>query len=310
MRGNRIRRQTLVTVRLRDVTGEGRTHGTVGVADIEPERFALLLIHIRLRLLQQLCVQHAVVERRVVLGTVNRFARMRLSGFQQLRQLQLLLLGREALKLFQQVGTANQVYQTLHAQLRHQLAGFTGDEVKVVGHFERQAVVVILTQLFVLGSNARCTVVQVANTQVFTAERNHRAGTKAEAFRSQNRRFDDVEAGFQSAVHLQTDLVTQAVSDQRLLGFHQAKLPRTTRVFHGGERACAGAAVVTGDGDQIRIGFRHTGGNGANARFGNQLHGDHRFRVDLFQVENQLRQILNRVDIVVRRRGDQRHARH
>ena len=42
---------------------------------------------------------------------------MRLSGFQQLRQLQLLLLGREALKLFQQVGTANQVYQTLHAAL-------------------------------------------------------------------------------------------------------------------------------------------------------------------------------------------------
>ena len=150
----------------------------------------------------------------------------------------------------------------------------------------------------------------MANAQVFTAQRHHRTGTEAEAFRTQNRRFDDVEAGFQTAVHLQTDLVTQTVSHQRLLGFHQAKLPRAARVFHGGERACAGAAVIAGNGDQIRIGFRHAGGDGADARLGNQLHGDHRFRVDLLQVENELRQILDRVDIVVRRRGNQRHARH
>ncbi|MNO86260.1 hypothetical protein D3C76_776550 [compost metagenome] len=104
--------------------------------------------------------------------------------------------------------------------------------------------------------------------------------------------------------------MAQAVSHQRLLGFHQAQLPRTTRVFHGGEWACARAAVIARDGDQVCVGFCHTGGDGADARFGNQLHGDHRFRVDLFQVENQLRQVFDRVDIMVRRRGDQRHARH
>ena len=213
---------------------------------------------------------------------------MRLGRFQQLAQIQFLLFGSETVQLFQQVGTANQIHQTFYTQLRHQLAGFTGDEVKVVRHFERQAVIVVLTQLLVLGCNAGRTVVQVANTQVFTAQRNHRAGTKAEAFRTQNRRFDDVEAGFQTAVHLQTDLMTQTVCHQRLLGFHQAQLPRTTRVFHGRERACTSTTVITGDGDEIRIGFRHTGRDGADARFGNQLHGDHRFRVDLFQVENKL----------------------
>ena len=112
MRGNRIRCQTLVTVRLRDVAGEGGTHGAVGVADIKPERFALLVVHVRFRLLQQLRVQHAVIERRVVLGAVDRFARVRLRGFQQLRQLKLLLLSREAFQLFQQVSAANQVHQT------------------------------------------------------------------------------------------------------------------------------------------------------------------------------------------------------
>ncbi len=182
--------------------------------------------------MQQLSVQHAIVERRVILGAVHRFARVWFSRFQQAGQLQVLLLSRESFQLCQQVGTANQIHQTRHAQLRHQLACFAGDEVKVVGHFERQAVVVVLTQFFVLSCNAGCAVVQVTNTQVFTAQRHHRASTEAEAFCTQNRRFDDIEAGFQAAIYLQTDLVTQTVSHQCLLGFHQAKLPWTTRVFH------------------------------------------------------------------------------
>jgi hypothetical protein len=52
MRGNRIGCQPLVTVRLRDVAREGRAYGAVGIADIKPEGFALLVIHVRLRLLQ------------------------------------------------------------------------------------------------------------------------------------------------------------------------------------------------------------------------------------------------------------------
>ena len=148
----------------------------------------------------------------------------------------------------------------------------------------------------------------MANTQIFTAQRDHRAGTEAEALSPEDGRFDDIKAGFQTAVHLQTNFVAQPVGNQRLLGFHQSQFPRTTRILHGRERAGAGAAVVAGNGDQIRIGFGYAGGDSPDARFRNQLHGDHRFRVNLLQVENQLSQILDRVNIVVRRRGDQRYA--
>ncbi len=229
---NRIRRQALIAMRLGNVAGERCAHRTVGVANIKPEGFALTLVHERLRLIQQLGVEHAVIKRRVVLGAVKRFARMRLGGLQQLRQIQLLLFGSKALQRGKQIGTANQVHQAGHAQLRHQLPGLTGDKFKVVGHFERQAVIVVLTQLVILGCNAGCAVVQVANTQVFTAQRHHRAGAEAEALCTQNRRFDDVYAGFQAAVDLQTDLVTQAVRYQRLLGLNQPQLPRAARVFH------------------------------------------------------------------------------
>ncbi|MNU99525.1 hypothetical protein D3C71_896630 [compost metagenome] len=68
---------------LRNITRKRRAHRTVGVADIKPERFALFVINIRFRLLQQLCVQHAVIERWVSLGAVNGFAWMRLGSFQQ-----------------------------------------------------------------------------------------------------------------------------------------------------------------------------------------------------------------------------------
>jgi hypothetical protein len=51
------------------------------------------------------------------------------------------------------------------------------------------------------------------------------------------------------------------------------------------------------------------GGHGAHAHFRHQLHGDAGARIDVLQVVDQLRQILDRIDVVVRRRADQAHAR-
>src|SRR2546421_5711735 len=44
--------------------------------------------------------------------------------------------------------------------------------------------------------------------------------------------------------------------------------------------------------------------------FRSQLHADPRVRVDLLQIVDELRQVLDRIDVVVRRRRDQRHARY
>ena len=50
--------------------------------------------------------------------------------------------------------------------------------------------------------------------------------------------------------------------------------------------------------------------DGADARLAHQLHADPRPRVDLLQVIDELREILDRVDVVVRRRRDEADARH
>ena len=84
--------------------------------------------------------------------------------------------------------------------------------------------------------------------------------------------------------------------------FRQAQLPGGTRIADGGQRTCAGPAIVAGDGNEIRIGLGHTRSDGTYPRLGDQLYGDQRIRVDLLEVKDELCQILDGIDIVVRRR--------
>ena len=57
----------------------------------------------------------------------------------------------------------------------------------------------------------------------------------------------------------------------------------------------------------MRLG--HARRDRADAGRADQLHADARDRIDLLQIVDELRQILDRIDVVMRRRGDQRHPR-
>ena len=104
--------------------------------------------------------------------------------------------------------------------------------------------------------------------------------------------------------------MAQIVFHQSLLRFGQAQFPRAAGIFYAGERGCACAAVVAGNGNQVGIGFGHAGGNGAHAGQRHQFYRNQGFGVDLLQVENQLCQIFDGINIVVRRRRNQRGTGH
>ena len=70
----------------------------------------------------------------------------------------------------------------------------------------------------------------------------------------------------------------------------------------------AGAAVVTGNKDDVGFCFCDACGDGAYAGFGDQLDADAGAAVSIFQVEDQLCEVFDGIDIVVRRRGDQSDA--
>ncbi len=81
-------------------------------------------------------------------------------------------------------------------------------------------------------------------------------------------------------------------------------------VLDRGERRRARAAVVAGDEDDIGVRLGHARGDRADAGFGHELDADLGARVDLLEVVDELRQVLDGVDVVVRRRRDQRDAGH
>ncbi len=74
------------------------------------------------------------------------------------------------------------------------------------------------------------------------------------------------------------------------------------------QRARARAAVVAGDRDEIRVRLRDAGRHRADARLGDELHRHERLRIHLLQVEDELRQVLDRIDVVMRRRRDEADA--
>ena len=120
---------------------------------------------------------------------------------------------------------------------------------------------------------------------------------------------DDVAAGLELAVGLHDDPVAQAVEQQRLLGLGEAELPGTAGVLERRQRRGAGAAVVAGDQHHVGVRLGDARRDRADADLGDQLHVHAGRGVGVLQVVDQLREVLDRVDVVVRRRADQADAR-
>ena len=116
---------------------------------------------------------------------------------------------------------------------------------------------------------------------------------------------DHVAAGLELPVDLDDDPVPQPVGQQRLLGLGQADLPGDAGVLERGERRRAGAAVVARDEHHVGVGLGHPGRHRAHADLGHQLHVHPGGRVGRLEVVDELGDVLNGVDVVVRRRRDQ-----
>ena len=92
--------------------------------------------------------------------------------------------------------------------------------------------------------------------------------------------------------------------------FAQTDFPRQASVLDGSERRRACAAIMSADGNDVGTGLCHSSGDDADPRSRNKFHSDAGTRVHRAQIVNQLRQIFDAVDIVMRRRRNQRRARH
>ena len=192
--------------------------------------------------------------------------------------------------------------------MRHQLAHLFGDEAEEVLD-ELGRAVELRPQLRILRRDADRTGVQVADAHHDAAHHHERRRGEAVFLGAEQRADDDVASGLHLAVDLHDDAVAELVQDQHLLRLGEAELPRQAGVLETGQRRRAGAAVVAGNQHDVRVRLGDAGGHGADAAFGHELHRDARLGIRVLQVEDQLRQVLDRIDVVVRRRRNQADAR-
>ena len=104
------------------------------------------------------------------------------------------------------------------------------------------------------------------------------------------------------------DPVPEIVVAQGPLRVGQAELPRHAGVLDGGQRRRARSAVAAGDHHDVGQRLDDTGGDGADPVLGHELDRHVGHRVDLLEVVDELGQVLDGVDVVVGRRGDQAHT--
>ena len=209
--------------------------------------------------------------------------------------------------LFQQIGAAGGGRQRRQAELGEQLADFGGEFVEEA-HDVLGLAAELGAQFGTLRGDAGGTGVEVALARHVAAERDQDGGAEGEFVGAEQRGDDDVARGAQAAVGAQTDAAAQAVVDEDLLRFGEAQFPGIAGVLDAGERRGAGAAGVAGDHDVVGIGLGDACGDGAHAAAGDQLDADGGARVDALQIPDELGQIFDGVDVVVRRRRDELHA--
>ena len=149
----------------------------------------------------------------------------------------------------------------------------------------------------------------MAHTHHDAATYHQRRAGKSELLGAQQRGDHHVAAGLELPVALHDDAIAQAVFHQRLLGLGDTELPWRASVLDRGERRGAGATVVARDQNNVALGFGDASRDGTHTHLRHQLDVHPRARVGVLQIVDELLDVFDRIDVVVRRRADQTHAR-
>ena len=161
-------------------------------------------------------------------------------------------------------------------------------------------------QVGLLGGDADGAGIEMTLPRHHAAERHHRRAPEPELLRAEHRRDHDVPGRLQPAVDPDPDATPEVVRDQRLLGLGEPEFPRHARVLDRVERRGARAAVAPGDVDGVGVGLGDPRGDRPDPGLADELDGDPRPGVPLLEIVDQLGQVLDAVDVVVGRRGDER----
>ena len=206
-----------------------------------------------------------------------------------------------------ELGVTDDVLQSVHANLGQVFAHLLSEEGEEVHHIVRLSTEAG-TQGLVLRSHTHRAGVGVALAHHHTAEHDERQRAEGELVGAEHSHQHHVLGGLQLTVGLETHLITQTVEHKRLLCLSETDLGRDAGKAHGAGRAGTRTAFRAADDDEVGLGLGNTGSDGAHAAFGHELHADCSGRIDILEIEDELSQVFDTVDVMMRWGRDERDA--
>ena len=214
-------------------------------------------------------------------------------------------LGRRLVDLRKQIVAADDFVKRPVAHGRENLTDFlrgVHEEVDKVARRAREA----RAKLFTLGRNTNRAVVRVANARHDTTRGNHRNSTEAVLIRSHERSLDDVKTRSAATVRAQNDAFAETILDKSSVRLNETHLQRTTAVLDGRQRRRTSTTITTRNLNDIGVRLGDTRCDSTDASLSHELHGHLGLLIDHVQIVDELREILNGVNVVVRRRRNER----
>ncbi len=295
--------QTVTAKASRQLRTQHRADGAIDVADrVRLAEVTRTAVEHGLRIGDQLPVERLVEAVILALRAEHRLFVLVHRGCEDRREV-------EALRLpvldrpvhVEHLDVADRLLDRAKAKGGEVLAHLLGDELEEVDD-ELGLARELLAQFGVLGRDTDGARVEVAHAHHHAAAHDERHGREPELLGTEQRRDHHIAAGLQLAVDLHDDAVTQSVQQQRLLRLGQTQLPGRAGMLDRREPRRAGSTVVAGDQDHVGVRLRHTRRHRPDPDLGDQLHVDASPVVRVLQVVDQLLEVFDRIDVVVRRR--------
>ena len=299
--------QALVAVAPGDLARQHGADGAVDVADRQLDHDALALLERGHRSGDELVIERLAEPVILRLALIGRGAGRHLRSVEHAREVEPPRLRIVDAAHLEPVGAADHLVEGAEAELRHELAHFLGEEMEERDHVLGPAGEAA-PQLRILRRDAHRTGVEVALAHHDAALGDEGGGGDAEFVGAEESADHHVAAGSDAAIDLHRDAAAQTIEDQRLVRLGEADLPRLAGVMDRGQRRGAGAAFVPRDGDMVGMGLGDAGRDRADADLGDELDAHQTARIDVLQIVDKLLQILDRIDVVMRRRRNEADA--
>ena len=305
---NRIFRETLHAKVFINFTGKFRTHRTVGIVNNRAE-FHIGTALERIANERQEFTTVKVFESFLHVVLVVRLDAA-IDGFKNLREVKVMsLVEGDSFIAFEQVATAACFFERTQAKACQDFTDFVCNEVEEVFNVFRLTGKA-LTEFRILRCNTHRALVRVALSIHHAAKANEQVRCKAKFFGTEEGCDHHVTARLELAIDLEFHAATQVIEDKCLFRFGNTEFPRKTSMLNGSKRRSTRTAIMARNEHHVGMSLCDTGSNRTHAHFRNELHRDTSLRVCIAQVVNELSQVFDGVNVMVRRRRNQGHVRN